>query len=171
MINGLRALFVVFNIVLFLYIVKQIKNTYLSEYRTDLFSLRIELLMLFKTNDIELNSDYREYEDLINNYLRFAHKISFLDLVIFRFQNKNIEFEEKSYFVCDETQKVKVELEDLKLKLSLLTVKYFFKTSLLCKLYVLIEYIKSIIQVKNTKTKEKINSTYIYTSKQMKLAN
>lgn len=134
------------------------RRAQLDTFRADLFQLRHELFMLTEgENELKFDSDfYRSFENLINSSIRFAHRISYTEIILFElwFKKKypGISIEtsfEKSYnkkIMCIKDTKLKNKIVDLNYRMQLLFFKHLFKTSPLFAIIVLCTFLRVFIK-------------------------
>lgn len=120
-------------LVLIIFSIREHKKISMSIYRDRLFVIRGELFILPTKYGISYDDKiYRHLERVINNQIRFAHKLSYLNLFFFeRYLNKKkIHLKNKIEISTEEyPEDLKKELEHLRGELTRATVYYLMKTS------------------------------------------
>lgn len=133
-----NALWTLLIIPFIIFTIYQHNKLSMTNYRDRLFNIRFKLFMLPQEHPEHIKYDselYRHFERTINNHIRFAHKASLLDLLIFsRYLKKNEIVldnvkEEKLLLTTRNSELIK-EIENIKKELSDALLSYFFKTSI-----------------------------------------
>ena len=147
------------------YGIKTLKRIELDNFRDNLFEIRATLFDLPTKYELSYNSKvYRHYERILNNNIRFAHKLTFFQLFIFivmalrsgTITKEEIDSQKKiNREVTDE--KLKKEFEEIDIKLMGQIVLYLKKTSL-C--FFIIDLILTFFIKRNKMAKRKEASMY-----------
>ncbi len=143
-------------VIVLIFLMYQLKKLALSHFRYKLFKIRHEVFLLALENEnFSFNDEfYRELENNINALIRFAHRISYLETLIFslwfkfkyptiikvtRFSLKKEEFLKKST-----DKKLNRELENKIAEMNRVVFDYLFMTS---PIFILVTLFKIIIFV------------------------
>lgn len=129
------------------------KGYAIDKFREELFSIRDRLFRVaFQKKGLSFDSPvYRDYEDLLNNTIRYAQNISFIGLIIFNLQNKirypNIKFKSSIILSIEKNLKgidnkeVKEELINIKHEIDEQVLLLLLKTSVLFMVYFIIKVV------------------------------
>lgn len=135
-------------LLLIFYIMKEHKKVSMNNFRDNLFNLRHELFLIPLNYDLSYDDKlYRHYERLINNQIRFAHKLSYTNIYLFdRFlKKKKIELKNKTDDNLNEyPDEIKNELAKIKNELTKITIYYLIKTSPMFWIIMALELLKTI---------------------------
>lgn len=146
-------------IIIFLGILYGIKLCALDALRYKIFRLRHKLLILAVNNNINFDSDiYRTFENSFNNMIRFANKISFIEIILysmwFKFKYPNIVKEsalerelKKIIQHSSYTSQIREEFQKLRHELNKAIFIYMLVASPIFLFFVLIALIKEIISI------------------------
>ncbi|WP_289102403.1 hypothetical protein [uncultured Fusobacterium sp.] len=140
-------------IVLFIILI-QIKNMILSNFRFKLFRIRHKLFILAsEPNSLKYDDDlYRELEQNINSLIRFAHRNSYFETLIFslwfKIKYPNIRKVTRfsmvlsKFFKENRDKRLKNEIENILTDVETSIFKYFLSTS---PIFVLVTLVKVFV--------------------------
>lgn len=153
-------------IVMIFFTVKEHRKISMNNYRDELFQIRHKLFMLpIKYHEIEYESQcYRHYERTINNHIRYAHKASFLELLIVSYHLKKEKVvlkkdREKEMLEYLNNDHLIEGIKDIEIKMRDALLKYFLKTSPLIYVYFMVEGLKIYNGNLKLKVDEKLYDT------------
>lgn len=129
---------------------KLFRDLALDEYREGLFTLRNELFALAQGgNGVNFHSQaYKDFEHILNNAIRFAHRVSLSTTIIFMILNRitlgpgrvRLRVSERLNAEIDQMRegKRKDALVSLRTRYEIEIIRYLFKASIIFKLFVVV---------------------------------
>lgn len=144
----MEALKVLILLVLVIYAIKEHKKISISNHREELFNIRGELFLLPLKYNISYDEKiYRHYERTINNRIRFAHKLSYSNVLLFErcLRKNNIQLKKtEPEGINNYPPELVEEFDKIREKLTETVINYFMKTSIVFWIHIVIELFKTV---------------------------
>lgn len=135
-------------LVFLLFALREHKKISMKNYKDKLFDLRHELFMIPLNHKIEYDDKiYRHYERIVNNQIRFAHKLSFSTIYLLyrKLKKRKVELEDKEDIILEGyPAEMKNEFLKIRNEMTKITISYLSKTSPVFWFVVFLEVFKTI---------------------------
>ena len=160
---GLNSFLTIIMLILLHFLIVIHKKISIEHHRNNLFSVRHKLFLLPNSHE-ELKYDtkiYRYYERMVNNQIRFAEKVNFMEIFIFKnlLRKNQISLKVENHAVKKEVNNLQdefliSELKEIEDMITKETLLLFTKTSLVFDIYMIWTIIKTFnIKSENFNTK------------------